>query len=148
MSTEEKGKEKKKVPNLPEGSIFAVGDIHGCYGKLEKLLAILPVKRGTDTLVFLGDYLDRGVNARKVLDLLTGLKADGYKVIGLIGNHEYMLLEYHKSGDPALIPYLRKIGLEKTLESYGHVTLSQLASLSFLPAAHREFLFSPTRYNY
>lgn len=127
---------------MPEGSIFAVGDIHGCHRKLEQLLAGLPVRRERDILVFLGDYLDRGANARKVLDLLCALRTDGYRVVGLMGNHEHLLLEYHKSGDPALIPYLRKIGLEQTLESYGDVTLSHLASLSFLPEAHRDFLFS------
>ena len=126
---------------MPEGSIFAVGDIHGCHRKLEQLLAGLPVRRERDILVFLGDYLDRGANARRVLDLLCALRTDGYKVVGLIGNHEHLLLEYHKNGDPALIPYLRKIGLEQSLESYGDVTLSQLASLSFLPAAHRDLPF-------
>lgn len=125
-----------------EGSFFAIGDIHGCHRKLEKLLARLPVQREKDTLVFLGDYLDRGANARKVLDIVCELRASGCKVIGLLGNHEYLLLEYHKSGDAALIPYLRKIGMEQTLESYGDITLSQLADLAFLPAAHRDFLFS------
>lgn len=137
---QEKADDRVRGPR--HDSIFAVGDIHGCYRQLEKLLARLPIRRGGDTLVFLGDYLDRGVNARKVLDIICELSTAGYKVIGLLGNHEYLLLEYHKSGDPALVPYLRKLGLEQTLESYGDVTLSQLASLTFLPSAHRDFLLS------
>jgi len=137
---------QRKVDDQPaapgQGSIFAIGDIHGCHRQLEGLLARLPIKRDEDTLVFLGDYLDRGSNAKKVLDIICELRACGFKVLGLLGNHEYLLLEYHKSGDPALVPYLRKLGLEQTLESYGDVTLSQLASLSFLPPEHREFLHS------
>ncbi len=82
-----------------QGSIFAIGDIHGCHRQLEGLLARLPIKREGDTLVFLGDYLDRGSNAKKVLDIICELRAGGYKVLGLLGNHEYLLLEYHKSGD-------------------------------------------------
>jgi serine/threonine protein phosphatase 1 len=123
-------------------SIFAVGDIHGCHEKLERLLDRLPVKRPRDTLVFLGDYLDRGREARKVLDVLCGMRQKGFKVIALMGNHEYLLLEYHKTADPGLLPLLRRIGIEKTLESYGDITLSQIATFSFLPEEHREFLFS------
>jgi len=142
MNPSGKRDDGRAVENTPPGSIFAVGDIHGCHRQLEKLLAALPLKRDSDVLVFLGDYLDRGASARKVLDIITGLRAQSYSVIGLMGNHEYLLLQYHQSGDASLIPFLRKIGLEQSLESYGGVTLSQLSDMSFLPAAHRDFLFS------
>lgn len=125
-----------------KGNIFAIGDIHGCADKLKRLLDRLPLDPRCDTLVLLGDYLDRGPAARAVLDQLCGLRAQGVHLVALMGNHEYLLLEYHRSGDQALLPYLRRLGLEKTLESYGNVNLAELASLAFLPPAHREFLDS------
>jgi serine/threonine protein phosphatase 1 len=124
------------------GKIFAIGDIHGCAAQLELLLSRLPFDAAQDTLVFLGDYLDRGPDARKVLDRLCRLRGEGVHLVALMGNHEYLLLEYHRSRDQALLPYLRRIGLENTLESYGGATLAELASLDFLPGEHREFLLS------
>lgn len=124
------------------GKIFAIGDIHGCAAKLELLLQRLPFDRAHDRLVFLGDYLDRGPNAKGVLDQLCQLQGDGVQVIPLMGNHEYLLLEYHRSGDQTLLPYLRRLGLESTLESYGGASLSSLASLAFMPKEHRDFLAS------
>ena len=125
-----------------KGRIFAIGDIHGCAAKLELLLNRLPFDRAHDTLVFLGDYLDRGPDAKGVLDQLCRLRADGVRLIPLMGNHEYLLLEYHRSGDQALLPYLRRLGLENTLESYGGASLAELASLGFMPSEHRNFLAS------
>ncbi|MFA7346136.1 MAG: metallophosphoesterase [Desulfurivibrionaceae bacterium] len=124
------------------GKIFAIGDIHGCAAKLELLLNRLPFDRGRDTLVFLGDYLDRGPDAKGVLDRICRLRGDGARVIPLMGNHEYLLLEYHRSGDQALLPYLRRLGMENTLESYGGASLAALASLDFMPREHRDFLLS------
>ncbi len=127
---------------MRDGKIFAIGDIHGCADKLRTLLARLPFDAGCDTLVTLGDYFDRGPGAREVLDQLCRLRAEGVRFVAIMGNHEYLLLEYHRSKDPALLPYLRRLGLEKTLESYGGASLAVLGDLSFLPAEHRAFLDS------
>lgn len=124
------------------GKIFAIGDIHGCAAKLSLLLERLPFDPAHDTLVFLGDYLDRGPQAKEVLDQICRLRQDGVRIVPLMGNHEYLLLEYHKTGDQALLPYLRGLGLENTLESYGGASLSQLTSLTFMPPEHRAFLNS------
>lgn len=123
-----------------QGKIFAIGDIHGCYGKLTELLNRLPYRAGRDRLVFLGDYLNRGGESAKVLDLLCDLQANDPGVVALIGNHEYLLLEYQRSGDTALLPYLRAMGLEATLSSYQARGDSSLQLNDFLPPAHRTFL--------
>jgi serine/threonine protein phosphatase 1 len=44
---------------------FVVGDIHGRCAQLLNLLDMLPRDPETDTLVFLGDLIDRGADARK-----------------------------------------------------------------------------------
>lgn len=127
---------------LAEGKLFAIGDIHGCAGKLATLLGRLRFDRARDTLVFLGDYIDRGPQSREVIETLCGLRRQGVRVQGLLGNHEYLLLEYAHTGEPALLPYLRANGIEATLDSYGAANQRGLADLSFLPPEHREFLFS------
>ncbi|NPA49286.1 MAG: serine/threonine protein phosphatase [Thermodesulfobacteria bacterium] len=75
--------------------IYAIGDIHGCLWALEALLEKLPLKWGEDYLVFLGDYIDRGPDPRKVLEVIMELK-ETYpeRVIPLLGNHEWMFLRY------------------------------------------------------
>ena len=125
-----------------KGKIFAIGDIHGCAAKLQLLLSRLPFDPALDILVFLGDYLDRGPDAKGVLDQLCRLRTEGVQVVPLMGNHEYLLLEYHRSGDQGLLPYLRRLGQENTLESYGGASLAELTSLAFLPEDHRDFLLS------
>lgn len=131
-----------KNQKISSGRIFAIGDIHGCSKKLNMLLDRLPFDPKQDTLVFLGDYFDRGPGAREVLDRLCIMRREGVHIVPLMGNHEYLLLEYYKTQDNALLPYLRKLGLENTLESYGGASLSQLGSLDFLPAEHKDFLTS------
>ena len=125
-----------------KGKIFAIGDIHGRADKLATLLGRLPFDPACDTLVTLGDYLDRGPGSREVLDQLCRLRAAGIKLMALMGNHEYLLLEYHRSQDPTLLPYLRRLGIEHTIESYGGASLAQLGALTFMPREHRQFLDS------
>jgi serine/threonine protein phosphatase 1 len=127
---------------LTSGKIFAIGDIHGSYHKLRGLLDRLPYTPGRDRLVFLGDYLDRGPDSARVLDLLCELKGREPDTIALLGNHEYLLLEYYRSGDPILLPYLRGMGLDATLDSYGPRSTTNLQTLSFLPQEHLAFLLS------
>ena len=52
--------------------IIAIGDVHGCSAALGALLeAIQPTQQ--DTLVFLGDYIDRGPDSRGVLEQVIAL---------------------------------------------------------------------------
>lgn len=71
------------------GRTFAIGDIHGELGHLHALLTKLPALDGEDTLVFLGDYIDRGPNSAQVVATLRSLSQKlGAKVVCLRGNHE------------------------------------------------------------
>ncbi len=74
--------------------IFAIGDIHGCLGKLQSLIQNIEVDPENDTVVFIGDYIDRGSAGREVVDYVIGLKAEYKNVVCLLGNHEYMFLRY------------------------------------------------------
>jgi serine/threonine protein phosphatase 1 len=85
--------------------LFAIGDIHGCVDELRQLLNQLPRSSET-TLVFLGDYIDRGPSSREVIDTLIEL-GQRTTVIPLMGNHEAMFLDFlrdpHSSGGASFI---------------------------------------------
>jgi serine/threonine protein phosphatase 1 len=68
---------------------FAIGDIHGDRAQLFKLLSCFPPLTQSDTLVFLGDYVDRGPNSAQVVDFLRKLPFETpARVVALRGNHE------------------------------------------------------------
>lgn len=69
-----------------EPSTYAVGDLHGEVRLLRRMLALLPV-RPEDTLLFIGDYLDRGEDSAATINALREL-ASKRPVIFLRGNHE------------------------------------------------------------
>jgi len=88
------------------GRTFAIGDIHGETTHLHKLLACLPELDEKDTVVFLGDYLDRGPNSKDVIEYVrtfpTRTKA---KVVALRGNHEDAWLRVCQKGwDEFVLP--------------------------------------------
>ncbi|MCL2457813.1 MAG: serine/threonine protein phosphatase [Desulfobulbus sp.] len=120
--------------------IFAIGDIHGCHRQLIALIARLPLDRAKDTLVFLGDYINRGPDSRKVLDTLIGLQRSCCRAIFLKGNHEQALLEYNPDSDSGGLNLLRTMGIEATAESYG-APLRRLIDLTCMPPEHQQFLF-------
>lgn len=68
---------------------LVIGDIHGCLTALETLVESIGLT-ADDTLVTLGDYIDRGPDSKGVIDYLLDLKAK-FNVITLKGNHELML---------------------------------------------------------
>jgi len=71
------------------GRTFAIGDIHGETSHLFKLMACLPKLEAEDTLVFVGDYIDRGPKSAQVVDYVRGLATQlKAKVVCLRGNHE------------------------------------------------------------
>lgn len=71
---------------------YAIGDIHGEVTLLRRLLALLPF-RTQDTLVFLGDYMDRGEDSIAVIGELRALAQRHARSIFLRGNHEDAWLE-------------------------------------------------------
>ncbi|MEZ4459211.1 MAG: metallophosphoesterase family protein [bacterium] len=68
---------------------FAIGDIHGDLDALKTLMARLPELTATDTLVFVGDYIDRGPDSAGVVRYMMELpRKTPAEVICLRGNHE------------------------------------------------------------
>lgn len=86
------------------GRTFAIGDIHGDLTALQTLFERLPAMTADDTIVFLGDYIDRGPESAGVVAFVRRLEQDGpAKVIALRGNHEDAWLQVIDKGWPEFI---------------------------------------------
>lgn len=71
------------------GRTVAIGDIHGDLDAFERLLTRLPALDSEDTIVLLGDYVDRGPRSAEVIARVRDLATRGpAKLIALRGNHE------------------------------------------------------------
>jgi Calcineurin-like phosphoesterase len=110
---------------------YAIGDIHGSLAKLRGLVALGERDAGGEpmTLVFIGDYIDRGPDSRGVVDYVMGLEARlGANAIALKGNHEELAVAA-ADGSVSIGNWLLNGG-DKTLLNYG------VASARELPADH------------
>lgn len=110
----------KRAQNAPRA--YAVGDVHGRADLLEVLIARIGEDRADDTaptpLVFLGDYVDRGLHSRETLDRLIALESDGrFATRFLKGNHEAAMLDFlvRPEGGASWLAF----GGAETLYSYG-----------------------------
>lgn len=115
-----------------DDKLFAIGDVHGCADELRELLEQLPLDPEC-TVVFLGDYIDRGDQSREVVDQVLELQSR-CKVVPLIGNHEMMLLEFLDGSDPRKVARFIYNGGSATLASYADEH-GQYA----IPDSHLEF---------
>ena len=117
------------------GRTLAIGDIHGCHVALEVLLEQLRVQPD-DTVVIVGDVVDRGPGTRQSIELLLDLQVRA-KLVFIMGNHEEMMLDAIAGGE-LLAGWLRFGGQEAVL-SYG-------ADIADIPAEHVAFLRSSVDY--
>ena len=100
----------------PDGTVFAVGDIHGRADLLDRLIDMLPPE---GTIVFLGDYVDRGQDSSGVLRRLFELETrSAGRITCLMGNHERMMLNFMENPEAGGDQWLRNGGRE-TLASFG-----------------------------
>lgn len=111
------------------GRTFCIGDIHGCAAALAGLLkAIRP--NSDDTVVTLGDYVDRGPQSSQVLEILTDLISKT-QLIPILGNHEVMMINAFEGKDA--MRYWLSHGGDQTVQSYG-------GDIGNMPPHHRMFL--------
>lgn len=119
------------------GRIVAIGDIHGCSVALKTLLeAIAPTS--DDTIISLGDIVDRGDNSRAAIEMLMDLR-ERCKFVLIQGNHEDMMLEVLKQVEPPQ-EWLKHGGVS-TLDSYGFT-----GDLMVIPEEHIAFVESGVLY--
>ncbi|MEX0642237.1 MAG: metallophosphoesterase family protein [Pirellulales bacterium] len=112
--------------------VIAIGDVHGCATALRKLIEIVrPEPR--DTLVVLGDCVDRGPESRQVVDDLLALR-EKCRLIPILGNHEEMMLNF-LDGRPQPDDWLQ-CGGAATVESYRGAD----GKLVPVPAEHVDYI--------
>ncbi len=112
--------EKHDLP--PNSEVAVIGDIHGNDTRLDLSLKTLQQRGFLDesfrckpgkSIVFLGDYVDRGKNSLKVLELVMTLKMENKDQVFLIrGNHEdlqtsYGRIDHYASKDPKYWQYMQ-----------------------------------------
>lgn len=145
-----------------EECLYVIPDIHGQIHQLELILSrILPLRKTDgvkDTIVFLGDYIDRDSKAPLVVDKIIELKKTyGEQVVTLMGNHELMLME-GVAPYPNSNKYLfwMKYGGVDTLSGYleragqpmdNPYELLRARAKDFIPKEHMDF-FKSLDYSY
>jgi serine/threonine protein phosphatase 1 len=134
------------------GRTFAIGDIHGEREHLARIWSLLPLLDAGDTVVFLGDYVNRGPHSKQVVEMLMALPAlTAARVVCLRGNHEDAWLRVRAEGwDEFALK--AEHGCLATLRSYvggafptvgekaTNVEMAQLAAGDFLPARVIEWM--------
>lgn len=113
---------------------YAIGDIHGTSDALQTLLDLQLFSK-EDTLVFLGDYVNKGPDVRGTLEQLIRVSGD-LKTIFLRGNHEIMMMR--SRSNKRLFANWMFSGGKETLASYGLYGNPDWAQK--IPGAHWEFL--------
>ncbi len=140
---------------VPDGMrIYAIGDIHGRDDLLENLLREIEDHAASNgslqnVIVYLGDYVDRGLQSRQVLDRLISGPPENFEALYLKGNHEEALLQF--LNDAQFGKTWKYYGGLETLHSYEVTDLTLSDDLNVferarerfeavLPASHQKFL--------
>ena len=153
-----KKQEKNNPTNqycIPHGlRVYAVGDIHGRADLLKDLhhriiADAARASKSENMVVYLGDYVDRGIEIREVLDTLINGLPDNFHPVYLRGNHEETLLAFLE--DSSMLDFWIAIGGQATLMNYrvavpgngfgeNRATEVRKALIDKLPDKHLTFL--------
>jgi len=118
------------------GRTIAIGDIHGHSDALRRLIDRIQPQR-EDTIIPLGDYVNRGPDACGVIQALIDLGRH-CRVIPILGNHDEMMLDARQSKH-ALDRFCYDGG-DETFASYTKDAWIDDDKLSFIPDDHWDFL--------
>ena len=124
---------------MDKGKRYVIGDIHGCIVTLRKLVEEKIGLAKEDTLFLLGDYIDRGPDSKAVVDYIMDLKDKSFRVVPLVGNHEYMLLQ--SLDDSEYFDQWMGNGNATTLRSFGipEEMITEWISVRQIPGTYIRF---------
>lgn len=116
--------------------IFAIGDIHGMHDELLDIMQQIENERETSdekfTIVFLGDYVDRGPKSKEVVEFLMAGPQNRDTWICLKGNHEDLMVQ----GSHV---WLSNGGVQ-TLLSYDMLDENHMLRDGWLPQNHLDWM--------
>ena len=137
--------------------VYAIGDIHGradlvarLHESIRRDSADLPAAC-RKVVVYIGDYIDRGIESRQVIDLLLDEPLEGFESVHLLGNHEKAMMDFLDDiaigldwmsfgGDATLFSY--GVGMGKAGNAEARLAQIQADLRERLPKRHAEFLAS------
>jgi len=122
--------EKRQTPTIPPRT-FVIGDIHGSFTSIRLMEEFVGFKT-TDTIILLGDYIDRGPDSKAVLDWCIAAKKR-YNLITLMGNHE-LLMHEAKADIENYFGWIMNGG-QDTLRSFG-------CKLNEIPQKYWDFIYN------
>jgi len=128
--------EKKNQPQLTlnRGRLLIMGDVHGQYEKMHRVLLECSYKAGEDRLILLGDYVDRGPESCEVVQEVMKLVRNG--AIAIYGNHEDLMVRALTGG---LSGKRKSLDVEQWYANGGEITLSSYKTESRLLQEHLAF---------
>jgi len=126
---------------MQNGRTLIIGDVHGCLEMLKRLMDKIAWRPERDSLIFLGDYIDRGNDAMGVVEYILSLLRLSGDIQCLMGNHEAIFLDYLEGRDRR--SFILNGGVA-TLESY-HAGRG-LAEGPLVPETHLGFYKSLRTY--
>ena len=124
---------------------YAIADLHGRHDLLRAAIERIEQRSPSGgTVVFTGDYVDRGPESRQVIEtLMAGPQVPGWKWICLRGNHE----EIMQAGCLGVLQWWLPNGGGATLQSYGQ-KVGENADPKVVPREHLDWMASlPVMYN-
>jgi len=122
---------------------FVIGDIHGDIKNLEILLGVSEIENRK--IIFLGDYVNRGKESKKVIQKLIDLKNKNQEIVFLAGNHDIAFIDYLDNNN--FVEFASAGGLP-TLKSYLDTPNGDVHKqlIKVFPETHMHFLRSLTYY--
>ena len=142
-------------PYVPDNQrVYCIGDIHGRADLLKKLHEKIRIDAdlypGKKTIVYLGDYVDRGEQSKQVIDILISEPLENFESIHLKGNHEQAMMDFIEY--PGAAAAWLSFGGREALNSYGiplaHIpSMGEVAAIAGkldekLPDEHRAFMIN------
>lgn len=115
---------------------YAISDIHGSQEKFNTLIDLISFNK-KDKLFILGDFVDRGLESKEVLDTIMSLKESNYDITVLRGNHEQMMIDASVGVN---VEFWLNNGGRETLLNFGIENIQQI------PTSYITFLNSTKHY--
>ncbi|KAG1648290.1 Bis(5'-nucleosyl)-tetraphosphatase, symmetrical [Nymphon striatum] len=101
-------------------SIYAIGDVQGCYDSLRRLLDKIQFSPENDQLWFVGDLVNRGTKSLKTVRFIKSLGDSSQTVLG---NHDISLIAMHYGviqKSPSLKKFLKSKHREELIDWLRH----------------------------